>query len=54
MVNITNEIAKLLIHIFGNENNGLDAFDAIELLGNFYDNNSYEIKELVKREEDND
>ena len=49
-MNITNELAKLLIHIFGNENNGLDAFDAIELLGNFYDNNSYEIKELAKQE----
>ena len=53
-MNITNELAKLLIHIFGNENNGLDAFDAIELLGNFYDNNSYEIKELVKQEQEND
>ena len=53
-MSIENEIAKLLVHIFGNENNGLDAFDAIELLGNFYDNNSYEIKELVKQEEEND
>lgn len=46
------EIAQILFSIYEeNANNGLDAIDAYEMLGDFYDKHAGEIHKILSREE---